>query len=165
MQICITRFDNKTINENNNWKLLNSHIGCIYGTPIKISEKILPDVFIVVLEMNNSKNIIEGIGFIKNKLEKENKKYYKIYTDNNYNRFIYKSNLRIDKSSFSEYEKNIIENIEYLLFKSSRHSKRGHGIQCIPKNIKDQEFNYINFLKELYYKRFVKINSKKIKII
>lgn len=165
MQICITRFDNKTINENKNWKLLNNHIGCIYGTPIKISEKILPETFIVVLEMNNSKNIVEGIGFIKNKLEKENKKYYKIYTDNNYNRFIYKSNLRIDKSSFSVYEKNIIENIEYMLFKSSRHCKRGHGIQCIPKNIKNQEFNYINFLKELYYKRFVKINSKKIKII
>tara|TARA_Y100000768_G_C23867465_1_gene628774 strand:+ start:123 stop:620 length:498 start_codon:yes stop_codon:yes gene_type:complete len=165
MQICVTRFNNKTIKENYNWKLLNAHVGCIYGTPIKISEKILPDTLIAVLEMNNTKNIIEGIGFIKNKLEKENKKYYKIYTDNNYNRFIYKSNLRIDKSSFSEYEKNIIENIEYLLFKSSKHCKRGHGIQCIPKNIKDEEFNYINFLKRLYYKRFIKITSKKIKII
>ena len=135
MQICVTRFNNTTINENKNWRLSNNHVGCIYGTPIKISEKILPDSLILVLEMNNSKNIIEGIGFIKNKLERENKKYYKIYSDNNYNRFIYKSNFRIDKSSLSEYEKSIIENIEYMLFKSSKHSKRGHGIQYIPKNI------------------------------
>ena len=74
MNICITRFDNKTIEENKNWKKINNEIGCIYGTPIKISEKILPGTNIIVIEMNNSKNIIEGIGIIQNKLVKEDRK-------------------------------------------------------------------------------------------
>ena len=68
MHICVTRFDNKTIEENKKWKQQNNEIGCIYGTPIKITEKILPEEEILVLEMNNSTNKIEGIGIIKNNL-------------------------------------------------------------------------------------------------
>ena len=41
MQICVTRFDNKTLNENIEWKKNNNHPGSIYGTPVKISETIL----------------------------------------------------------------------------------------------------------------------------
>ena len=91
MEICITRFDNKTFNENKLWKEKNNESGCIYGTPVKISEKIFPEEMLIVLEMNNSENRLEGIGIIKNRLCKENRKKYKIYSDNNYNRFIYKS--------------------------------------------------------------------------
>ena len=165
MEICVTRFDDKTINENKNWKNNNNIIGCIYGTPIKISNKILPEQNIIVVEMNNSKNIIEGIGIIKNKLVQENRKKYKIYSDNNYNRFIYKSNLRIDKVHFTNYEKNIIKNLEKLLFKSYNHCKRGHGIQNIPILIKkNEEFDYIKFLNNLYKTRFLEINKSKIKV-
>lgn len=165
MEICITRFDNKTINENTNWKIANQEI-CIYGSPIKISENILPDTEVIVLEMNNSKNIIEGIGIINNKLVKEDKKKYKIYSDNNYNRFIYKSNYRIDKANLSEYEKIVIENLEYLLFNNKKHCKRGHGIQRLPEFIKkNTDFNYSKFLINLYNNRFVKIDKTKIKII
>ena len=45
---------------------------------------------------------------IKNNLAKEDKKYYKIYTDNNYNRFIYKSNRRINRTDFTTYQNEII---------------------------------------------------------
>ena len=38
MDIFVTRFDNKTIMENKNWLINNKEIGCIYGSPIKISE-------------------------------------------------------------------------------------------------------------------------------
>ena len=165
MEICITRFDNKTINENTNWKIVNQEI-CIYGSPIKISENILPNTEVIILEMNNSKNIIEGIGIINNKLVKEDKKKYKIYSDNNYNRFIYKSNYRIDKANLSEYEKIVIENLEYLLFNNKNHCKRGQGIQRLPEFIKkNRDFNYSKFLINLYNNRFVKIDKTKIKII
>ena len=135
MEIFVTRFNNKTIKENRNWLIKNNEIGCIYGTPIKISEKILPETQILVIEMNNSLNKIEGIGIIKNKLILHDKKKYRIYEENNYNRFIYKSNFRIDKKSFNNYEKPIINELEKLLFKSYNHCKRGHGIQHIPKHI------------------------------
>ena len=168
MEIYITRFDSKTHKENKDWLKQYNMIGCIYGSPIKLSEKILPETDLLIIEMNNTKNIIEGIGIIKNKLEKEDKKKYKIYCDNNYNRFIYKSNKRIDKTSFNNYEKIIIKNLEQLLFKSYNHCKRGQGIQKILQLINDtqkQNFNYINFINNVYTSRFINIDKSKIKIL
>lgn len=163
MEIFVTRFNNITIEENRNWLKKNNEIGCIYGSPIKISEKILPETYIIVLEMNNSSNKIEGLGIIKNKLVLHDKKKYKIYQENNYNRFIYKSNLRIDKTSFNNYEKHIINDLEKLLFKSHNHCKRGQGIQHIPKHInQNKEFDYKKFLYNMYFNRFININKEKL---
>lgn len=161
MEIFVTRFNEKTIEENKNWLKKNNDIGCIYGSPIKISEKVLPETYILVIEMNNSLNKIEGIGVIKNKLLLHDKKKYKIYQENNYNRFIYKSNIRIDKTSFNNYEKSIIFDLENLLFKSCNHCKRGQGIQYIPKHINEnKDFNYKKFLYNMYFSRFICINKK-----
>ena len=96
MNICVTRFDNKTFKENLYFRNYNN-IKCIYGSPVKITDLIFPNSDIIVLEMNNTTNRLEGIGIIKNKLFIQEKKRYKIYSDNNYNRFIYISNKRIDK--------------------------------------------------------------------
>ncbi len=164
MEICVTRFNNKTFQENENYKNNTNIIGTIYGSPTKISDKILPDTSILVLEMNNSTNRIEGIGYIKNKIF-INEKKVKIYNDNNYNRYIYKSNIRIDKKNFSKYEKYFIEKLENLLFKSYNHCKRGHGIQSIPRFVKSyNDFDYKKFIYSMYYKRFVKIDISKLKI-
>ena len=53
---------------------------------------------------------------------------------------------------------------QYLLFKTSKHYKRGNGIQIISKNIINNKFNYIKFLTDLYEKKFININFNKIKI-
>ena len=164
MEICVTRFNTITFNENRKWiQENNSAIGCIYGSPIKISENILPYTKLIVLEMNNSKNIIEGIGIIENNCARENKKYYKIYTDNNYNRYIYKSNLRINRIHFNSYEKEVINLLEEYLFKSAKHCKRGQGIQKLQKKIiNNEEFNFVKFLINMYNNRFVTIKNIKI---
>ena len=113
--------------------------------------------------MNNSSNSIEGIGIIKNQQEKHDKKKFKIYNDNNYNRFIYKSNLRIDKKNLkSNYEKNILDILEKLLFTTKNHFKRGHGIQKLPKFI--EKFDKIDFkaiLTNIYKKKFIDIKTSK----
>ena len=64
--ICVTRFSNETWKENIIWRNSRNFIGCIYNTPVKISENILVNNIIFVLEMNNEANKIEGIGLIKN---------------------------------------------------------------------------------------------------
>jgi hypothetical protein len=134
--------------ENNNVK------GCIYGTPVKIKTSILPDITLLVIEMNNTKNKIEGIGIIKNNLMPENRKYYKIYSDNNYNRFIYKSNFRIDKDDFTANEKEVLTLLEHFLFKTPYHCKRGQGIQKIPlKIVNNEEPNFVRFLINMYISR------------
>lgn len=161
MEIFVTRFNNTTLQENKNWIYNNNNnndnLNCIYGSPIKISESCLPETEIIVIEMNNSKNKIEGLGFINNKLLKEDKKKYKIYSDNNYNRFIYASNKHIHKSQFTRDEEIIIKKLEKLLFKSKNHCKRGQGIQRLPKHINNNnEFNYKEFLNSIYNRCFVK---------
>ena len=155
MEICITRFDDKTIRENRLWRENNKFSGCIYATPVKITENILPETRIIVIEMNNSQNKIEGFGIILNKLAKPDKNN-KIYLDNNYNRYIYKSKLRIDREEiYNTYIKNKINEIEKLLFKSKYHCKRGHGIQKIPVIIKNNtDFDYCRFIINLCRSKF-----------
>jgi len=153
MIICVTRFDTNTYNENKIYKDKYNITGCIYGSPIKISEKILPDTEILVLEMNNSKNIVEGIGVIKNNILH---KKHKIYSDNNYNRFIYKSDLHICRSQLNEFEKSILFYLEKLLFKSHNHCKRGHGIQKLPDFIKEIKlFDFIDFIIKIYRSKLI----------
>ena len=164
MEICVTRFNVATFNENRAWvKNNNNSLGCIYGTPVKISDSLDPDTQLLVLEMNNTNNTIEGIGIIKNNLAKENRKYYKIYADNNYNRFIYKSNYRIDRKNFTSYENEVITLLEEYLFKSAYHCKRGQGIQKLPKKVvSNEEFDFVKFLITMYKNRFVTIKNIKI---
>lgn len=155
MEICVTRFTDATYNENRNWINNNNNAnGCIYGTPVKIKNAILPDTTLLVIEMNNTKNQIEGLGVIKNNLIPENRKYYKIYSDNNYNRFIYKSNFRIDKDQFTSSEKQVLTLLEHFLFKTPYHCKRGQGIQKIPLRVlNNEEPNFVRFLITMYASR------------
>ena len=154
MEILVTRFNNETYMENKKFRE-NNNIVCIYSSPVKISENILPNEKLIVLEMNNSINNIEGIGLIKNKLYLKEK--YKIYGDRNYNRYTYKSKYRIDKNEFTSYEVIIIKKLEELIFKSAFHCKRGHGIQIIPKHIKNnKELNYFKILNDFIKFRFNK---------
>jgi hypothetical protein len=164
MEICVTRFNESTFRENRLWIVNNNcALGCIYGTPTKISDTIDPDSQILVLEMNNTNNRIEGIGIIKNNLVRENRKLYKIYSDNNYNRFIYKSNYRIDRKNFNSYENEVTLLLEDYLFKSAYHCKRGQGIQKLPKNVvNNDEFDFVKFIIAMYKNRFVTIKNIKV---
>lgn len=142
LKLCVTRFNNITKEENENWKKLNNHNGSIYGTPTKINSTISPNENLIILEMNNSTNKIEGIGIIKNILS--NKKY-KIYKENNYNRYIYYSNKYYNKENLNNKLKNLLKILEYFLFKTKKHYKRGHGIQEIPKYLQNSKI--LNFTK------------------
>jgi hypothetical protein len=154
MEVCVSRFNNQTYNENKNYRERYG-IPCIYSSPIKITPNILPYAKLIVIEMNNDTNTIEGFGIIKNNLDF--KKNYKIYDDRNYNRYVYTSTYRIDRDNLTSYEIILITELENLVFKTAKHCKRGHGIQVIPKHIKNNtEFNYCKFLNQLYISRFNK---------
>jgi hypothetical protein len=103
--------------------------------------------------MNNQTNEINGIGFIKNCLVTD--KHYKIYSDNNYNRYTYKSSFRIDKEEINTDEIKYIKMLEVLLFTGYRHFKRGHGIQQLPKYIiENNTVDFINIISNMFIKRF-----------
>ena len=73
-------------------------------------------------------------------------KKYNIYSDKNYNRYIYKSNFRVDKNLFDDNIQINIKKLEKLLFTGKTHLKRGHGIQIISDTLKKLDnFNFDNY--------------------
>lgn len=152
--LATTRFNNQTLHENKLY-CASSNIGsgCLYGTPMRMKEHIPVKADVMVLEMNNSNNKIVGIGWVKNYVHMD--KYYKIYSDGNYNRYVYKGKIHIPRDDFDERDMNLIEVLESLLFYGSRHSKRGQGICEIPLWIKDNKYKYdfVAAVKRMFIKR------------
>ena len=141
----ITHFNNETYRENLRWRENNNHTGCIYNTPVLIRSNIPLLIPIFIIEMNNDTNEILAIGLIKNK-NKINSKY-KIHSDNNYNRYTYKGNKRIEKDQLDFIN---IEELELLLFKGKNHFKRGQGIINLNETISNKYIpDIINNFKEL----------------
>jgi len=128
LRVCITRFDNISFNELQLWKQTNNFNGTIYGSPKPINKTILENEELIVLEMNNTINKIVGVGLIKNKI---NPKKYKIYSYNNYNRYIYLSKKSIHNDIIST--NDIFQKIEKILFYGKNNFKRGQGIQDLPR--------------------------------
>ena len=80
-----------------------NHNGALYGSPVKIKDNIPLHTAIYVIEMNNSTNVIEGIGMIKN--ENVLDKHYRIYND------IPSLILELDQNSDDEEDETNIETI------------------------------------------------------
>ena len=126
--IATTRFTNYTYKENLEWRERFKWIGCVYGCNKKMPLTVPHLAVVYVIEMNNDTNEIMGIGLIRNYI---NPKYkmciYK--SDTNYNRYVYNSAYRKDRS---EINKKLLKALELILFKGYGHYKRGQGITVIP---------------------------------
>ena len=124
-----SRFTNDTWNENELFREKNNNIKCVYCSPDLVQKDIPLNRNLFILEMNNSKNEIMGIGMVVNHAICNK---YKIYSKENYNRYVYIGKNRIDKIEMSEKEKEIIEALEILCFKGNRHMKRSQGLKSFP---------------------------------
>lgn len=130
IQVGVARFDKKTWNENLQWRKKNNYDGCIYGVDKEIPKKVKYGTKIFVIEMHNTINKIMGIGMIRNIYRCEYRR--KIYDNDNYNRIVYIGKQYKSRKELMENNKNLLEYIENILFKGSRHFKRGHGISIVP---------------------------------
>lgn len=151
--VATTRFNEQTYQQNMMYKSRIGTTGCLYGTPMKIKNKIPLDSYVYVIEMNNSINKIEGIGLIinKNVLDKN----YRIYDDMDYNRYIYKGTKHVCVSKLmDDYEKRVIYVLEQLLFKGERHCKRAQGITALPNWITHNKygFDFAQCISEIFKK-------------
>lgn len=153
LTIATTRFNNDTWEQNLTWRRQNEWDGCIYGTPMEMKEDIYKGSLVIILEMNNDVNKIMGLGVVKNSIATD--KYYKIYKWGNYNRYTYKSKYRIDRDEMGDEELKIMKMLDVLLFKGSRHLKRGQGITCLPAWImKNSHINFTTKLRDMFILRF-----------
>jgi len=123
-----TRFTNYTFKENSEWRERFKWKGCVYGCNKKMPLTVPHLALVYVIEMNNDTNKIMGIGLVRNYI---NPKYkmcvYK--SDTNYNRYVYNSAHRKDRT---EINKKLLVALEFILFKGHGHFKRGQGITTIP---------------------------------
>ena len=152
--LCVTRFNNETWDQLNNFKRENNIETPIYNSPSRLKDKVGYNSLNIVFEMNNDLNKIMGISLLKNKPFMRQKN---IYSDNNYNRFTFHGIDRIDSSEFTEDLQNKIEIIEKIVFTGKTHLKRGSGITvCGQKSFdihKENMRSFTNFFKQLFKER------------
>jgi len=144
--LACTRFNNTTYQENICYRDKSGE-QVIYGSTLKIREKYSPGSLIFIAEMNNEKNRIEGIGLIKNLLVYD--KRHKIYENNEYNRYIYKGKYWLSREQINEYNPEIIEIFDNILFKGKSHLKCRIGITIITEKLFVHWRYELHFLKNM----------------
>ena len=129
--IVSTRFDENTWNQNLYYRKKHPELSCIYGSPKPLTEKIMIQIPLFVVEMNNSTNQIEGIGLIRN----DPKINRPIYTIGNFNRYTYQGKYYINRDQILQINTKLVECLDYILFKEKTHMKRGSGLTIIPEKL------------------------------
>ena len=148
-----SRFNNETYKENRDYVQTLNKVKCIYCCPDPIARSIPCDANMLVLEMNNEENRIMGIGKIKNnaKIQK-----FKVYNENNYNRYQYIGTQHIDRMSMNEEEEELMKKFDQWCFKGLGHMKRGQGIKSFPNERLyeySKEGNISQYLHKMFQKR------------
>ena len=130
--IASTRFNNATYKENMDCRQKAGE-SVLYGTGICIHQKYEIGCLMFVCEMNNEENRIEGIGLIKNQVVHEKK--YKIYSDSDYNRIIYRGSYWLSREQLLLLDEELITIFDKMLFKGKSHLKRQSGITVITEKL------------------------------
>jgi hypothetical protein len=159
--IACTRFNNETYNENMEYRKKHGET-VIYGTTTKIREKYPIGSLIFVAEMNNETNKVEGISLIHNNLILD--KYYKIYSNTDYNRYIYKGKYWISRNDIINYNTEIITILDNILFKGKSNLKRFSGITILTERLFTNWDYELTDLKEYIKNLFVTIYTEKKQI-
>jgi hypothetical protein len=156
--IATTRFNNATFAENMAYrkKVLEP---VLYGTSIRIYTKYSIGCTMFVFEMNNEENKIEGIGVIKNQVFHDKK--YKIYSDSDYNRFIYRGSYWLSREQLLQIDPELIEIFDKMLFKGKSHLKRQSGITVVTEKLTKKWEQDLNGLKRRIKGIFVNIFKTK----
>ncbi len=137
--IACTRFTSETYAENIKYRNRHNEI-VIYGSPLRIVNYVPLHAKIIVAEMNNTTNEIEGFGII---LNQQVYKLHKIYKYTEFNRYIYRGNLWISKKQIEHYNPVLLQIFNNLLFKSKLNQKRRIGITMLSNKLFDYwKFDY-----------------------
>ena len=126
--LACTRFTTSTYQENREYRRKHNE-AVIYGISIPIRDIYPLGCLLFVVEMNNTTNCIEGIGFIRNRRLYD--KRYVIYNNPEYNRYIYRGTYWLSRGQISEYRPEILGIFETILFKGKTHLKRRFGINVL----------------------------------
>lgn len=160
--IATTRFNNATLAENMAYraKVLEP---VLYGSSIRIHQKYSIGCTMFVFEMNNEQNRIEGIGVIKNQVVHDKK--YKIYSESDYNRIIYRGSHWLGRAQLLEMDPELIDIFDKMLFKGKSHLKRQSGITVVTEKLTKKWDQDLDLLKRRIKGLFVSVFKIKENII
>lgn len=148
--IMTSRFTESTWKENINFRANKTNFKCIYCSPEQVSARIPTDSVMFVLEMNNDKNKIMGIGMVKNHPRVQ---MYGVYENYNYNRYNFVGKHRIDREDMTEEEDEIMRVFDTLCFKGNKHMKRGQGLKMFSAEMLYKmlvRFDLVEYIKEMF---------------
>ena len=149
-----SRFNTKTREENKIFREKGWPNGCLYCCPGEVSQSIPPLAKLIVLEMDNDRNQIFAVGRCANK-SLPNK--YKVYEEQNYNRYNYIGKTRIVREELNPIEEAVFKALDQLCFYGNEHMKRGNGLKAFPTkllvNCKDV-LDIPTFLENMFTSRF-----------
>jgi hypothetical protein len=152
--IATTRFNNATYAENRACREKTGE-SVLYGSSIRIHEKYSIGCTMFVFEMNNEENRIEGIGVIKNQTVHDKK--YKIYSESDYNRVIYRGAYWLGRDQLLLLDEELIEIFDKMLFKGKSHLKRQSGITIVTEKLTKKWEQELDHLKRRIFHLFVGI--------
>jgi hypothetical protein len=149
-----SRFNTQTRLENQRFREKNWAQGCLYCTPMEISQSIPFKAKLLVLEMDNDTNQIFAIGMCANRALTQK---YTVYQTCPYNRYNYVGKTRIPRSDFTPLEEAVFKALDQLCFYGNDHMKRGNGLKAFPtkllvncRNVLD----ILDFLENMFVRRF-----------
>lgn len=151
--IASTRFNNETYEANKSYRKTHG-IPVIYGTSIKVQDKYVLGSLMFVIEMNNEENRIEGIGLIRNTLITD--KRHPIYSNSDYNRFIYHGEYWLSRTQLVEFDPELVEICDLVLFKGKSHLKRQSGISVLTAQLFTNWDYSLSIMKEKIRKAFLR---------
>jgi len=128
--LCTTRFTDATWQENCDFRSLRKtpNEGCIYASPFLLNARIPKRARVFIIEMNNSQNRIVGIGLVRNYAIAQK---YRVYANEEYNRYVFLGKYRLDRSQISDAK--LLERLEHFCFRGIGHHKRLRGITEITR--------------------------------
>jgi len=127
-----SKFSTVTYKENCEFKKKLKKENHIITTLMNPITSVPVDAGIFILEMNLQKNEIVGIGIIKNMPTRCEEVGLKIYDNDYYNSYFYHGAYHISRKKILEKPENIkpLAYLENLIFKGSKHLKRGGNAGC-----------------------------------
>ena len=155
-----TRFNDTTWNENKYYRSTHPGINCIYCSPSQITESVPIDTVMFILEMNNDKNKIIGVGMVRNHPHIHR---YTVYSNGNYNRYVFIGKQRIDRDDMNEEEDRIMKVFDILCFTGNKHMKRGNGLQLFPVEMLyrcSKLIDLVQFICDMFKKRLENLQNR-----
>jgi len=147
-----SKFSTVTYKENCEFKKKLKTENHIITTLMNPITSVPVDAGIFILEMNLQKNEIVGIGIIKNMPTRCEEAGLKIYDNDYYNSYFYRGPYHISRKKILEKDENKkpLAYLENLIFKGSKHLKRGSNAGCfsLTNNRIETSLPYSDFVYE-----------------